>query len=46
MGIVPLYLTFAGLELLTVILTLSLTNIRQVKYDTVYDVKEISEDLN
>ena len=46
MGIVPLYLTFAGLELITVILTLSLTNIRQVKYDTVYDVKELSEDFN
>ncbi|TFG17231.1 MAG: MFS transporter [Promethearchaeota archaeon] len=46
MGIVPLYLTFAGLELLTVILTLSLTNIRQVKYDTVYDVKEVSENSN
>ena len=46
MGIVPLYLTFAGLELITVILTLSLTNIRQVKYDTVYDVKEISENSN
>lgn len=37
MGIVPLYLTFAGLELLTVIITLFFTNIRSIKYDTIYD---------
>jgi DHA3 family macrolide efflux protein-like MFS transporter len=46
MGIVPLYLTFAGLQLLTVIITLSVTNIRSVKFDTVYDMKQISDEYN
>ncbi len=46
MGIVPLYLIFAGLELLTVILTLSLTNIRRVKFDTIYDMKQTSVESN
>jgi DHA3 family macrolide efflux protein-like MFS transporter len=46
MGIVPLYLTFAGLELLTVILTLSFTNVRRVKFDTIYDMKQTSVESN
>jgi DHA3 family macrolide efflux protein-like MFS transporter len=46
MGIVPLYLTCAGLILLTVIITLSLTNIRRVKYDNVYEMGQKTIDLN
>jgi DHA3 family macrolide efflux protein-like MFS transporter len=37
MGITPLYLTFAGLELLTVVITLTATNIRKVKFENVYE---------
>ena len=39
MGIVPLYLTFASLIVITVILTLLFTNIRTVRYEHVYDMK-------
>jgi len=46
MGIVPLYLTCAGLIFLTVILTLSLTNVRRVKYDNVYEMQQKADDLN
>jgi DHA3 family macrolide efflux protein-like MFS transporter len=42
MGIVPLYLTFAGFELLTVIITLSFTKIRSVKFQTIYDKENLS----
>lgn len=40
MGIELLYLSFAILELLSVILTLLFTNIRYVKYDTIYEVEK------
>lgn len=46
MGIVPLYLTCAGLILLTVVLTLSFTNVRRVKYDNVYEKKQTPDNLN
>ena len=46
MGIVPLYLTFSGLILLTVIITLSFTNVRHVKYDNVYELEQKTENLN
>ena len=39
MGIVPLYLTFASLIVITVILTLLFTKIRTVRYEHVYDMK-------
>jgi len=38
-GIVPLYLTFAFLEILTVITILLATNVRKVRYETIYDPK-------
>jgi DHA3 family macrolide efflux protein-like MFS transporter len=38
-GIVPLYLTFASLIVITVIIILLFTNIRSVKYQHVYDMK-------
>ena len=38
-GIVPLYLTFAFLEILIVITILLATNIRKVRYETIYDPK-------
>ncbi|MCJ7650506.1 MAG: MFS transporter [Candidatus Lokiarchaeota archaeon] len=38
-GIVPLYLTFAFLEILTVITILLATNVRKVRYETIYDSK-------
>jgi len=37
MGIVPLYLTFASLTVITVAIILLFTNIRSVKYEHVYD---------
>ena len=40
MGIVPLFITFAILELLSVVITLLFTNIRSVKYDNVYDLEQ------
>jgi DHA3 family macrolide efflux protein-like MFS transporter len=40
MGIAPLYLTFSLLELLSVIITLLFTNIRSVKYETIYPIQE------
>jgi DHA3 family macrolide efflux protein-like MFS transporter len=40
MGIVPLYLTFAGLQLLTVLITLSISKVRSVKYATIYDMEQ------
>ena len=46
MGIVPLYLTCAGLILLTVVLTLSFTNVRRVKYDNVYETEQKPDNLN
>ncbi|MFW9771122.1 MAG: MFS transporter [Candidatus Heimdallarchaeota archaeon] len=36
-GIIPLYLTFASLIIISVIITLLFTNIRSVKYKHVYD---------
>jgi DHA3 family macrolide efflux protein-like MFS transporter len=39
MGIVPLYLTFASLIVVTVVVTLVFTNIRSVRYEHVYDTK-------
>jgi len=38
-GIVPLYLTFAFLEILTVITILLATNVRKVRYETIYAPK-------
>ena len=38
-GIVPLYLTFAILQLFTLIIVLLTTDIRKVRYDTIYEVK-------
>jgi len=39
-GIKMLYLTFALLELLSVIITLIFTNIRSIKYETFYHIEE------
>ena len=38
-GIVPLYLTFAILEIVTVIITLLVTDVRKVRYETIYEPK-------
>ncbi|MBY9002401.1 MAG: MFS transporter [Candidatus Lokiarchaeota archaeon] len=38
-GIVPLYLTFAILEIVTVIIVLLTTNVREVRYETIYESK-------
>ncbi|KON28846.1 hypothetical protein AC481_00315 [miscellaneous Crenarchaeota group archaeon SMTZ-80] len=43
MGIVMLYLIFSLLELLSVIIALLFTNIRTVKYETVYNLEENSK---
>jgi len=39
MGIIPLYLTFASLIIISVAVTLLFTNVRSVKYEHVYDEK-------
>jgi hypothetical protein len=40
MGIIPLYLTFASLIVITVVITLLFTNVRSVKYEHVYEIEQ------
>ncbi|MFX0033038.1 MAG: MFS transporter [Candidatus Hodarchaeota archaeon] len=40
MGIVPLFLTFASLIILTVVIIVFFTNVRSVRYEHVYEVEE------
>ena len=44
-GIVPLYLTFAILELLTVIIILLVTDVRKVRYENVYEPEINKENI-